>query len=93
MLYAFDYTQKQIQKVAQPWPLPINKSNGLELLRQTTENDGHNEEKCQLVEVEKKFKKPLDFFVKIVNICPNILEKTIGLSIKTNPHICILQGK
>jgi len=56
MLYAFDDTQKQLQQVAQPWPLPINKSNESELSRQTTENDNHSEKKCQIVEVEKVFK-------------------------------------
>jgi hypothetical protein len=35
--------KKKLQKVAQPWPLPINKSNGLELSSQTTKNDSHGD--------------------------------------------------
>jgi hypothetical protein len=64
MLYAFDYTQKQLQKVAQPGPLPTNKSNGLELSRQTTKSDNHNEEECQVVEVKKVFKNLWFFLFK-----------------------------
>jgi len=78
MFYAFDYTQNQLQKVAQPHPLPINKNNGLELSRQTTKSDGHSEEQWQIVEVEKKFKSFWLFFVRIVNICQKILEKLLG---------------
>jgi len=53
MLYVFRYTQEQLQQIAQPWPFPINKSNGLKLSRQTTKSDNHSEEECQIVEVKK----------------------------------------
>jgi hypothetical protein len=56
--------KKQLQKVAQPWPLFRNKSNGLELLKQTTKNDGHSEEESQIVEVEKVFKNLWLFLLK-----------------------------
>jgi uncharacterized protein YktB (UPF0637 family) len=64
MLYAFDYTQEQFQKVAQARPLPISKTNELELSRQTTKNDDHSEEECQIVEVEKVFKNLWLFLLK-----------------------------
>ncbi len=55
-MYAFNDIQEQLQQVAQLRPLPINKSNGSKLSRQTKENDNHSEEECQIVEVEKKFR-------------------------------------
>jgi hypothetical protein len=85
--------KKQLQKVAQPWPFPRNKSNGLELSRQITKNDNHSEEEFQIVEVKKDFKNFWLLFVKIINICQKILEKTTRLSIKIDPHIHILQGE
>ncbi len=64
MLYAFDYIKKKLQKVAQPWPSPTNKSNGLELSRQTTKSDFHGEEQCQILEVEKVFKSLWHFLLE-----------------------------
>jgi hypothetical protein len=60
----FRYTQEQLQQVAQPWPLPINKITGLKLSRQTTESDNHSEEECQIVEIKKNFKNLWLFLLK-----------------------------
>jgi hypothetical protein len=66
MLYAFDYIKKQLQKVTQPWPLPINKSNGSELSRQITKNDNHSEKQCQIVEVKNVFENLWLFLLKLL---------------------------
>jgi hypothetical protein len=66
MLHVFYDTQEQLQQVTQPWPLPINKSNGSELSRQITENDNHREEQCQIVEVKNVFKNLWLFLLKLL---------------------------